>query len=59
MATKKYCVIAYGDYERRLKRKEVTIYASDEEEAWVTAWKTFPEYKEIGVYEDKGDGIYG
>ena len=57
--TKKYRVIAYGDYERRLKRKEVTITAKDEEEAWVTAWKTFPEYKEIGVYEDKGDGIYG
>ena len=56
---KKYRVIAYGDYELRLKRKEVTITAKDEEEAWVQAWKTFPEYKEIGVYEDKGDGIYG
>ena len=59
MATKKYLVIAYGDYERRLKRKEVTITAKDDDEAWVTAWKTFPEYKELGVYEDKGDGIYG
>ena len=57
--TKKYRVIAYGDYERRLKRKEVTIFASDEEEAWTQAWKMFCEYKEIGVYEDKGDGIYG
>lgn len=57
--TKKYRVIAYGDYEYGLKRKEVYITATDEEEAWVQAWKTFPEYKEIGVYEDKGDGIYG
>ena len=57
--TKKYTVIAYGDYERGLKRKEATITAKDEEEAWVQAWKMFCEYKEIGVYEDKGDGIYG
>ena len=56
---KKYTVIAYGDYEYGLKRKEVTITAKDDEEAWVQAWKTFPEHKEIGVYEDKGDGIYG
>ena len=59
MATKKYTVIAYGDYEYGLKRKAVTITAKDEEEVWVTAWKMFPEYKEIGVYEDKGDGVDG
>ena len=50
---KKYNVIAYGDYEYGLKRKEITITAKDEEEAWVTAWKTFPEYKEIMVSEVK------
>lgn len=50
---KKYTVIAYGDYEYGLKRKETTISAKDEEEAWIKAWKTFPEYKEIGVYEVK------
>ena len=50
---KKYTVIAYGDYERGLKRKEITISAKDEEEAWVIAWKMFCEYKEIGVWEQE------
>lgn len=49
--SKKYNVIAYGDYERRLKRQETTISAKDEEEAWVKAWKMFCEYKEIYVSE--------
>lgn len=48
---KKYKVKAYGDYESGLKQKEITITAKDEEEAWIIAWKTFPEYKEIGVQE--------
>lgn len=48
---KKYNVIAYGDYERRLKRQETTISAKDEEEAWIKAWKMFCEYKEILVTE--------
>ena len=50
---KKYEVIAYGDYERRLKRKETTIFAKDEEDAWIQAWKMFCEYKEIMVSEVK------
>ena len=54
--SKKYNVIAYGDYERRLKRQETTISAKDDEEAWVQAWKTFPEYKEIGVWEEDQNG---
>ena len=53
---KKYTVIAYGDYERRLKQKEVTISAKDEEDAWVQAWKMFCEYKEIGVFEEDQNG---
>ena len=51
--TKKYEVIAYGDYERGLKRKEAIIVASDEEDAWIQAWKMFCEYKEIMVSEVK------
>ena len=51
--TKKYNVIAYGDYERGLNRNEPTIVASNEEEAWVKAWKMFCEYKEIMVSEVK------
>ena len=48
---KKYLIKAYGDFERRLKQQEKVITAKDEEEAWITAWKTFPEYKELGVWE--------
>ena len=48
---KKYTVIAYGNYERRLKRKEKIIIANDEEDAWIKAWKEFPEYDEILVTE--------
>lgn len=50
---KKYLVKAYGDYERRLKGQEKIITATDEEDAWVQAWKMFCEYKEIGVWEVK------
>lgn len=50
---KKYKIKAYGDYERRLKQQERIITAEDEEQAWITAWKTFPEYKELGVWELK------
>ena len=46
-----YRIIAYGNYERRLKRKEKTILAKDEEDAWIQAWKEFPEYDEISVHE--------
>lgn len=49
----KYIVKAYGDYERRLKQQEVIINADNEEEAWIIAWKTFPEYKELGVWEQE------
>lgn len=48
---KKYNVIAYGNYERRLKQQEKIITANDEEDAWIKAWQEFPEYDEIGVTE--------
>ena len=47
----KYEVKYYGDYERGLKEKTITIEASDEDEAWVKAWKMHPEYKEMAVWE--------
>ena len=50
---KEYRVKAYGDYDRRLKQKEKIIIAKDEEDAWIKAWKEFPEYKEISVTEVK------
>ena len=55
----KYLIKAYGDYERRLKQKTKIITAENEEEAWIEAWKTFPEYKELGVFvykEAESDG---
>ena len=45
----KYSVKAYADWDRRLKEKTKIIEANDEKEAWTLAWKTFPEYKQIGV----------
>ena len=48
---KEYRVKAYGNYERRLKQKEKTIIAKDEEDAWIQAWKEFAEYDEISVTE--------
>ena len=50
---KEYRIKAYGNYERRLKQKEKTIIAKDEEDAWVRAWKEFPEYDELSVTEVK------
>ena len=53
----RYFVKAYGDYYRRLKEKTTIITAEDEEEAWVKAWKTFPEYEQLGVWEqEENDG---
>jgi hypothetical protein len=48
---KKYSVKVYADWDRRLKEKTKTIEAKDDEEAWILAWKTFPEYKQLGVIE--------
>ena len=51
----KYFIKAYRDYEYGLKEQTKIITAKDEEEAWTKAWKTFPEYHEIGVWEEKED----
>ena len=45
----RYTVIAYA--EERLPRKEVEITAKTKDQAWSKAWKMFPEYHEVGVYE--------
>lgn len=52
---KKYLIKAYGDYDRRLKEQTKIITANDEEEAWLIAWQTFPEYSELGVWEQEDD----
>jgi hypothetical protein len=45
----KYDVVAYP--EDGLPRKSATIEAKNKEEAWDKAWRLFPEYHEIGVWE--------
>ena len=47
---KKYDVIAYPD-EDGYPRKETTISAENQQQAESIAWRLFPEYHEIGVYE--------
>ena len=46
----KYCVIAYAD-EDDYPRKEAVIEARNKEEAQSRAWRMFPEYHEVGVFE--------
>lgn len=50
---KKYKIKAYGDYERGLKPQAKIIEAKNDNEAWDIAWRTFPEYHELGVWEEK------
>ncbi len=47
----KFEIKAYPDWEYGLKGKTKIITAKDEEEAWTIAWKTFPEYHELGVWQ--------
>jgi hypothetical protein len=51
----KFTVVAYA--ESGLPRKEATITARDQDEAWSKAWRTFPEYHEVGVFEICPEGI--
>ena len=47
----KFTVVAYA--ENGLPRKEVTIAARNKDEAWAKAWRMFPEYHEVGVFEEE------
>lgn len=51
---KKYEIIAYPDEDGN-KRQEATIEANNQEDAYCKAWRMFPEYHEIGVYEIEGE----
>ena len=50
---KKYKVIAYPG-EEGSKRQEAVIEAEDDAQAKIKAWKMFPEWHEVGVYEMEG-----
>ena len=53
----KYLVKAYADWDRRLKEQTKIISAEDEEDAWIKAWMMFPEYTQLGVWEqEENDG---
>lgn len=50
---KKYEVIAYPD-EDGYPRQSTIIYAKNHDQAQDMAWRLFPEYHEVGVFEMKG-----
>ena len=50
---KKYNVVAYPDEDGN-KRQEAVIDAADYTQAQIKAWKMFPEWHEVGVYEVEG-----
>lgn len=53
---KKFTVVAYPD-EDGYPRKETTIEAKDAEQAKSVAWRMFPEYHEVGVFEITEQGV--
>lgn len=49
---KKWTIVAYPECdEGYLPRKEKEITAPDWNAAMAIAWRTFPEYHEVGAYE--------
>ena len=55
---KKFVIVAYSECEERyLPRQEKIIHAKDHAEAERIAWKTFPEYHEIGAYEIRDETL--
>ena len=51
---KKYSVVAHPD-EDGYPRKEAVIEAENHTQAQAKAWRLFPEYHEVGVYELEGE----
>lgn len=45
----KYYIHAYADRKKCLPDKEDIIEAANDETAYATAWKKYPEYEEIYV----------
>ena len=50
MTLKRYTIIAYA--EEGLPRQEKTVMAKDHDSAMAHAWRMFPQYHEVGAYED-------
>lgn len=51
---KKYNIVAYADEDGN-KRQEAVIEAEDYTQAQIKAWRMFPEYHELGVFEMEGN----
>lgn len=49
----KWKIVAYPEWDNGLTKQEKVIEAASREEAELKAWKTFPEYHEIGVHKVK------
>ena len=52
---KTYTIIAYAEVDGyySLPRKEKTIQARNYDEAIARAWREFPEYHEVGAFEEE------
>ena len=48
---KKYTIVAYADPEYGLKKQETVVMVENHDAAMNKAWRMFPEYHEVGVYE--------
>lgn len=49
---KKFTIVAYPECDEHiLVRQEKDIYAKSHAEAIRIAWRTFPEYHEVGAFE--------
>lgn len=51
---KKYNIVAYADEDGN-KRQEAFIEAEDYTQAQEKAWRLYPEYHEVGVFEMEGN----
>ncbi|MBQ5929289.1 MAG: hypothetical protein IIX02_00685 [Clostridia bacterium] len=47
--SKRFCIVAYA--EEGLPRQEIEVIAAGKDDAWNKAWRFFPEYHEVGVFE--------
>ena len=49
----KFKIVAFSDAEYGMMKREKVIEASSREDAVRLGWREFPEYHEIGVYEEE------
>lgn len=52
---KVFLIKAYADTEYGLKEQKTFIKAESREEAKRVAWEKFPEYHQVGVFEQEAE----